>query len=62
MTDDELARGPYVARPYGRHDESGTVYKIGPRGGLYFIARYHYLTTARSVASTLNALHELERK
>lgn len=61
MTDGEIT-GPYEAHPTGRNDESGVVYKIGPRGGRYYVARYWYLATAQSVARTLNVFHELEMK
>ncbi len=54
--------GPYVAVPYGVHDESGTVYKIGPRGGKYYVATYWHLTEAQHVASVLNIYAEGERR
>ena len=52
---------PYIVVPYGRHDESGTVYKVGPRGGRYFIVQYQHIATAETVADWLNTFRDMER-
>lgn len=58
---EESPEGPYEAHPAGMHDDQGVVYKIGPRGGRYFIAAYWYLGTAKSVARMMNAYHGMEK-
>lgn len=62
QTSTPAVTGPYEAVPYGTADESGTVYKIGPRGGRYYVATYTYLATAQHVANVLNSLYEMERR
>lgn len=59
---DDQPTGPYVVEPYGIHDESGTVYKIGPRGGKYYVATYTDLAIAQHVANVLNIYAEGERR